>query len=96
MLDRWPFEDPPDRSVITLRAIVERGSPILFVVHDAGDDGWQFLDGGTPRLEDARIVSFHVLAMRDRSLHALARLPTGWEAWRDSPAGAWHWRRSRG
>lgn len=35
----WPFDQPPDCAVITLRSIVFEGEPILHVVHDEADHG---------------------------------------------------------
>jgi hypothetical protein len=35
----WPFDQPRDCAVFTLRSIVFDGEPILYVSHDADDDG---------------------------------------------------------
>jgi hypothetical protein len=37
----WPFDQPPNCAVLTLRSIVFGGAPILYVSHDADDHGWQ-------------------------------------------------------
>ena len=41
----WPFSDPPNVLTFTLRSVAEKQQPILLVVHDDDDGGWQFLDG---------------------------------------------------
>ncbi len=43
MPDKWPFADPENVAVITLKRILQGGSPILRVFHDEDDGGWQFL-----------------------------------------------------
>ena len=55
--DQWPFADPKNVAVITLKSITMGGSPILHVTHDADDGMWQFLDGSTVSEENASIVS---------------------------------------
>ena len=40
----WPFDQPPNCAVFTLRRIAEGIDPILFVSHDLDDHGWQFWD----------------------------------------------------
>jgi len=87
----WPFADPPDVAVLTTRAVVEGGAPILRVSHDATDGAWQFHDAadGPPREEEARVVSLRGMLARDGTLGALADLPEGWRAWRDAPGAAW-------
>ena len=53
MTTPWPWDQPPNCAVVTLRAIVENGAPILHVTHDLDDHGWQFLDGRDVKMEDA-------------------------------------------
>ncbi len=90
MSDDWPFDDPPNLAVVTVRSIIERGRPTLQVVHDA-DGEWQFLDGEDVTEEDARVVSLHHAISRDASLRNLIMsLPTGWQAWRSGPDQPWH------
>jgi len=89
MSDAWPFADPPDLAVVTVRSVIEDGRPILLVVHDA-DGEWQFLDGEDVTEEDARVVSLHFAISRDASLRSLVvSLPPGWQAWRSGPDQAW-------
>lgn len=68
--------------------MIEEGYPILLVTHD--EDGyWQLLCGTTNQTEDARVVCLGGLFERDRSIGALADLPPGWRAWRESVSDAW-------
>ncbi len=39
----WPFDLPANCAVVTLRSIVVGGAPIMRIVHDKDDHGWQFL-----------------------------------------------------
>src|SRR5947209_12602760 len=42
MFENWPFAEPEDLAVFTLKRIVRGESPILMVSHDEDDGGWQF------------------------------------------------------
>jgi len=84
----WPFEQPPDTQVITLRSIILRGNPILRVTHDL-DDGWQFLSLNNADASDAAIVRLGDILARDLSIVPLASLPPGWHAYRTSPDTPW-------
>jgi hypothetical protein len=88
MTDSWLFDQPPNCAVITLRRIVD-GGPILFVSHDADDDGWQFLDGESAEMDEALVVSLKSMLDRDPSLGELADLPLGWIATRKSRSHPW-------
>ena len=85
----WPFDDPPDREVITLERILDGSSPLRLVTHDADDGEWQFLDGEHVFEEDAAVVLLGELLQFDPSLVELADLPIGWYAWRASTADPW-------
>ena len=87
----WTFQDDPDVAVLTTRSIVRDGAPVVHVSHDADDGSWQFHDGtpGTPREEDALVVSLRSMVLRDGTLNELADLSEGWRAWRDGPAAPW-------
>jgi hypothetical protein len=85
----WPFDDPPDVAVITLKQIISRQKPILFVSHDSDDGGWQFLDRGESRETDAAVVSLATILLIDSSIAALAKLPVGWIAWRQTVCDVW-------
>lgn len=85
----WPFADPPNVVCFTVRGIVEEGKPILMVSRDEEDGAWQCLTGDAFDMSDAMLVSLQSLVERDPSLRALADMPPGWMAWRESPAAAW-------
>jgi hypothetical protein len=88
MSDVWPFDQPPNCAVITLRRIAD-GGPILFVSHDKDDDGWQFLDGDSVGMDEALVVSLKSMLERDPTLRELADLPAGWIATRQFRADPW-------
>ena len=86
----WPFDQPRNCAVISLRSIVFDGGPILFVSHDADDHGWQFLDGNPVTSAKAAVVALETIVRHDPSVLELADLPPGWKATRDSPTSPWH------
>jgi hypothetical protein len=51
----WPFDQPRNCAVFTLRSIIFDGEPILYVSHDADDD-WQFLNGKPVDMAKAALV----------------------------------------
>ena len=94
-MDTWPFAQPRNTAVITLRRIVLPSpnvppAPVLYVSHDADDGGWQFLDGNTVTMADCAIVGLGEMIKRDATLAQLADLPEGWVATRDSTDHPWH------
>jgi hypothetical protein len=90
MITAWPFNDPPNLAVITLRRITRKGAPILLVSHDKEDGGWQFLDGQEVAEEDASVVSLLYITRIDPSILQLTDLPLGWTARRSSSDDPWH------
>lgn len=90
MSDEWPFADPRNLAVITVRQIGRDGEPILRVTHDSDDGGWQFLEWGTPNESDAMIVSLEYVTRIDPSIRELADLPLGCRAIRRSAFEPWH------
>jgi hypothetical protein len=85
----WPFQGPRNEAVITVESILSREMPILRVVHDAGDGGWQFLTGGPVQEHQAKVVSLISITELDPTVLELADLPEGWCAERQSVASAW-------
>ena len=85
----WPFEDPKNLAVITVRQIVHQGEPILHVTHDREDGSWQFLGSDTPREDDAAVIALAEVVSIDPSVAQLADLPLGWHAWRNSIDEQW-------
>jgi hypothetical protein len=94
--DDWPFDQPRDCAVFTLRSIVFDGQPILYVSHDADDHGWQFLDGESVDLSQAAVVGLGEIVGRDPGLLELADLPPGWIATRVARGSPWRRERREG
>jgi hypothetical protein len=79
--------------VITTRQVMYDGWPILLVTHDDEEPrGWQFLNGSGDTDDVADGIAVHVedVIDRDPSIVALADLPLGWRAWRESQGKPWH------
>jgi hypothetical protein len=86
----WPFDDPPNVATHTTRQIVRDGRPILYVSHDEDDGAWQFHTGDAEvSLWDGMIVCLSEMVRSDPSLLALADLPYGWVAFRESVDSPW-------
>ncbi len=85
----WPFDQPKNVAVITLKQIVFEKAPILRVTHDV-DGWWQFLNPNFETIEsNASLVSLEQITKRDPSILELADLPTGWCAWRARVGVKW-------
>jgi hypothetical protein len=89
MAEPWPWDQRPDCAVITERAIVEDGAPILHVTHDLDDHGWQFLGGGYVDVDKVVAVCLHCIPQLDPSVLGLSDLPPGWYAWRRLKSEPW-------
>jgi hypothetical protein len=89
MTQHWPFDQPRNCAVITLRDIVFDGAPILHVMHDSDDNGWQFLGLEDADPEKAAVVCLEEIVQLDSSVLALADMPPGWHAWRASTSEPW-------
>jgi hypothetical protein len=85
----WKFDQLPNCAVLTLRNIVKAGAPVLHVIHDTDDHGWQFLGAESPDEAEAMIVGLSEMLAIDPSLEALADLPVGWHAWRENAGDTW-------
>lgn len=88
---QWRFKDPPNVAVIANRRIIFDGDWIAYVSHNSDDGARQF---HTSQLEpvsecDAVLVSLQSIVKLDSTVLALADLPPGWHAWRDSKWAAW-------
>jgi hypothetical protein len=88
-MENWPFDDPVNLAVITVRPIVFLEHPILRVSHDH-DGVWQFLEWDTPREQDAMVVSLLNMVNRDPSIRELSDLPRGWRAFRRRGDDSWN------
>lgn len=85
----WPFTDPENLAVFTLKRIIRGESSILRVTHDEDDGGWQFLDGGVVAVEEASLVCLREITHIDASVLELSDLPIGWVAERAGPGQPW-------
>ena len=90
MPTQWPFHDARNVATISLKRILERRVPILFVTHDAEDGAWQFLDGSDDlQPEDSCVIALESVVKLDPTVRELADLPPGWVAWRENQDSAW-------
>jgi hypothetical protein len=68
--------------------LVRHGMPVTLVLHDAEGD-WQFLSSTENDPEQCVHTHLSHLVAGDPTLHALADLPLGWKAWRESAGEPW-------
>jgi len=85
----WPFDQPRNCAVFTVRQIMSGAAPILQVHHDFDDHGWQFLTGESLDMKDAMLVALHEVTSLDDSLYQIADLRPGWFATRESQEKPW-------
>jgi len=74
MID-WPFADPRNVAVVTVKNIMNGVAPILRVTHDLDDGAWQFLEWVTPDIDDAAIMSLEEMTISDPTILELVDLP---------------------
>lgn len=94
MESTWPFDQPENCAVISLREIVTGAAPTLLVVHNEDDHGWQFLGATFPGMEHAVLALFKNVVATDPTLYELADLPPGWQAQRSSVGAQWYRQKS--
>lgn len=85
---RWPFEVPDNTLVFCCEHVLETTRPILRVSHDHDGD-WQFLCGDSHAGGKPRIICMGCALERDGTLAALADLPLGWGADRETVGSLW-------
>lgn len=85
----WPFDQPPNCGVITIRQVVSGEEPILDVYHDLDDHGWQFIGASGANTDDGMIVSLQAIVELDPTVLEVADMEPGWVARRDSADAPW-------
>ena len=85
----WVFDKPPSTLVVTQRLVIEKKTPILFVVHDKEGD-WQFLSSEPSRIDQVFELPFEELVAIDSTVVQVARLERGWKAWRPDRQSPWN------
>jgi len=88
-ITKWTFDQAENVACFTLRQIIDEGAPILIVVHDEDDHGWQFLMGENVSLDDAMIVSMREIVEHDRTLLEIGAMPPGYRAIRAAVGEPW-------
>jgi len=84
----WPFADPENVAVVTVRTLWEQKRQILYVYHNE-DVAWQFHADREPDPSEASIILLSEIVEQDKTVTELADLPTGWCAWRAGPGEPW-------
>ena len=85
----WTFDQAENVACFTLRQIIDDGAPILFVVHDEHDHGWQFLTGDEVTMDDARILSMREIVDHDRTVLEIGHMRPGYRAKRVAVGEPW-------
>lgn len=88
-ITEWTFDQSENVACFTLRQIIRDGAPILFVVHDEEDHGWQFLTGEKVTPDDAMIVSMGNIVKHDRTVLQVGDMPPGYRATRVAVGERW-------
>ena len=86
----FPFEDQPNTACIVCRHILSRERPVLYASHDVEDGMWQFMCGGDHLFpEDAGVIGLSEILDLDSTVVAIAKLPCGFTAERESEKADW-------
>jgi hypothetical protein len=85
----WPFDQPRNCAVLTMRQVLEGSEPILLVAHDLDDRGWQFMGASDAVMADGRVVSLEEIVRLDSSVLEVANLAPGYHATREYVGGPW-------
>jgi hypothetical protein len=89
MSKRWPFDQSRNVAALTTRQVLREQHPILNVVHYSDDHSWAFTCGTTDDPDDGLVVHMGHLVDLDSTLLAIADLPPGWGAVRESIGAEW-------
>jgi hypothetical protein len=90
----WEFWDPPNTVVESTRQVLRDRQPITLVIRDLDAHRWQFLSDEQFDLADVMSTTLGELVTRDPTLRAIAGLPRGWHARRQTGAGNWRQQRN--
>jgi len=85
----WPFDQPKNCAVFTIRQIIEGDNSIQIVYHDLEDDGWQFVSNIEYSMEDAKLVSLEEITIIDPTVLEIASIKPGYHAWRNQVGDKW-------
>jgi hypothetical protein len=88
-MENWKFDQLPNCAAITLRSILFEGAPILHVVHDLEDHGWQFLGLDDADEKDIALVAMREIVELDPTVQEIAHIKPGCRAWRHSHESEW-------
>lgn len=83
------WDDPNDVAVVTTQEVIDGKLPVVYVVHDEGVGGWQFLDSGSIDGRPPVAIAKQDLLDLDPTLREVTDLPLGWYAARDETGAPW-------
>jgi hypothetical protein len=86
---KWFFDQAPNVAAITTRQVIDKGFPILVVVHHKVDHSWAFVCETTRRMEDGRLIRMEEALKLDPTLASIAALPPCWWARRSAVGAPW-------
>lgn len=89
MIDAMDWNDPRNNAVITLHEVLVGARPVLLVIHEDGDGGWQFYDGFSVEGRSPAVAPKEEILLVDRTLREVLDLPVGWLARREAKDGPW-------
>lgn len=88
-MNPWPFDQPHNCAVFTVRQIMEKTCDVLLVFHDADDHGWQFHTGEPIDMKDAMLVCLSEVVALHPDVLDVADLAPGWNASRSGKDAPW-------
>ena len=88
--ENWPFDQPRNCAVMTMRQVLSGEEPILAVYHDENDHGWQFIGTTNANESDGRVIALHEAIELDPTITEIADIPPGWFASRTEVGEPWN------
>ncbi len=86
----WPFDQPKNCAVFTIRQVLDGEHPIQVIYHDLEDDGWQFVSNIEYTTDDAQLVGLEEITKIDPTVFEVAKMQPGYHAWRNSVGEKWN------
>jgi hypothetical protein len=87
-IEKWPFQVPPNTGCVTTRQVMDRGFPVLAILHDK-DGSWRVLCNTTEDPKDGLVVGLGDLYSKFPIMDKFVNIARGHEAVRESEDAEW-------
>jgi len=84
----WPFDCAINTCAVTTKFVYDKSKPIVQVTHYE-DDEWQFMCNTTDNPDDGMVVCMGCIFQKFPEIAELAKLPLGFDAYREDVSQPW-------